>query len=107
MLQSTCKSFADTVLQPIAAETDALHRFPADAVSLRVYLLYSFPCFLSCSCLHFDQKVKKMGELGLMGVEIAHEQGGSGLDYLAYVIAMEEISRGCATAGVIVSVNNV
>lgn len=81
MLQSTCKSFADTVLQPIAAETDALHRFPADAV-------------------------KKMGELGLMGVEIAHEQGGSGLDYLAYVIAMEEISRGCATAGVIMSVNN-
>ena len=47
-----------------------------------------------------------MGELGLMGIAISDEDGGSGLDYLAYAIAMEEISRGCASAGVIMSVNN-
>lgn len=47
-----------------------------------------------------------MGELGLMGVDVPTDYGGSGLDYLAYAIAMEEISRGCASAGVIMSVNN-
>lgn len=47
-----------------------------------------------------------MGELGLMGLCIPEALGGTGLDYLAYVIAMEEISRGCASAGVIMSVNN-
>ena len=48
-----------------------------------------------------------MGELGLMSVDIPSEYGGTGLDYLAYAIAMEEISRGCASCGVIMSVNNV
>lgn len=53
------------------------------------------------------RQVAKMGELGLMGVAVSGENGGSGLDYLAYAIAMEEISRGCAASGVIMSVNNV
>lgn len=48
-----------------------------------------------------------MAELGLMGVAVPAEDGGTGLDYLSYAIVMEEISRGCASAGVIVSVNNV
>ncbi len=48
-----------------------------------------------------------MGELGLLCVDVPAEQGGTGLDYLAYAVAMEEISRGCASAGVIMSVNNV
>jgi butyryl-CoA dehydrogenase len=47
-----------------------------------------------------------MGELGLMAVDVPENLGGSGLDYLAYSIATEEISRGCASAGVIMSVNN-
>lgn len=47
-----------------------------------------------------------MGELGLMSVEVPEDLGGTGLDYLAYAIATEEISRGCASAGVIMSVNN-
>lgn len=47
-----------------------------------------------------------MGALGLMGVAIPEEYGGTGLDYLAYAVALEEISRGCASAGVIMSVNN-
>ena len=42
-----------------------------------------------------------------MGVEVDTEHGGAGMDCLAYVIAMEEISRGCASTGVILSVNNV
>jgi len=66
-----------------------------------------------------------MGKLGLMAIDVPEEIGGSGLDYLAYAVAMEEISRycslqifkgfltklfvstsGCASAGVIMSVNN-
>ena len=47
-----------------------------------------------------------MGELGLMSITLPESLGGTGLDYLAYAIAMEEISRGCASAGVIMSVNN-
>lgn len=52
-------------------------------------------------------QIKKMGELGLMSVDVPSEEGGTGLDYLAYAIAMEEISRGCASTGCIMSVNNV
>ena len=41
-----------------------------------------------------------------MGVAVSDEYGGSGLDYLAYSLGLEEISRGCASTGVIMSVNN-
>jgi len=51
-------------------------------------------------------QVKALGEMSLMGVAIGEEWGGGGMDYLAYAIAMEEISRGCASTGVIMSVNN-
>ncbi|CAG9854317.1 unnamed protein product [Phyllotreta striolata] len=81
MLQKTCRDFADGELKPIAAKLDREHLYPRD-------------------------QIKKMGELGLMGMTIPEEFNGSGLDYLAYAIAMEEISRGCASAGVIMSVNN-
>jgi butyryl-CoA dehydrogenase len=47
-----------------------------------------------------------MGELGLMVIDVPENLGDSGLDYLAYCIAIEEISRGCASAGVTMSVNN-
>lgn len=76
-----CRDFAEEELKPIAAEVDKKHLFP-------------------------KEQVQKMGELGLMGLCVPETLGGTGLDYLAYVIAMEEISRGCATAGVIMSVNN-
>ena len=52
-------------------------------------------------------QVKMMGEMGLMGMVAPEELGGAGMGYLAYAVAMEEISRGCATAGVVMSVNNV
>jgi butyryl-CoA dehydrogenase len=81
MLHEMCRKFADEELAPNAGKWDKNHEFPADAV-------------------------KKMGELGLMGISVPEEYGGAGLDYLAYAIAMEEISRGCASTGVICSVQN-
>ncbi|XP_034487494.1 short-chain specific acyl-CoA dehydrogenase, mitochondrial [Drosophila innubila] len=82
MLQKTCRDFANSELCGTnAAKFDREHLYPA-------------------------QQIKQMGELGLMAVAIPEELGGTGLDYLAYAIAMEEISRGCASAGVIMSVNN-
>ena len=47
-----------------------------------------------------------MGELGLMGIVVPENLGGAGLDYLAYAIAMEEVSRGCASAGVIMAASS-
>merc|ERR1712070_816964 len=44
-----------------------------------------------------------MSELGLMGIAVDEEHGGAGMDYLAYAIAMEELSRGYASVGVIMS----
>jgi butyryl-CoA dehydrogenase len=81
MIAQTCRQFADLELSPIAGELDKLHKYPAD-------------------------KVVKLGEMGLMGIAIEGKFGGSDLDYLAYSIAMQEISRGCASTGVIMSVNN-
>ena len=52
------------------------------------------------------EQVKKMGDLGLMGMEIKKEYGGSGKDGLSYAIAMEEISRGCAGTGTIMTAHN-
>ncbi|CAL4145253.1 unnamed protein product, partial [Meganyctiphanes norvegica] len=81
MLRKTCRDFAEGELMPIASKVDKEHWYPEEAV-------------------------KKMGELGLMGLNVPEELGGTGLDCLAYAIAMEEISRGCATAGVILSAHN-
>ncbi|CAB3220623.1 unnamed protein product [Arctia plantaginis] len=81
MLYKTCRDFAEGELKPNAAKYDREHLYPGEAI-------------------------KKMGELGLMAIATPEELGGAGLDYLAYAIALEEISRGCASAGVIMSVNN-
>ncbi len=53
-----------------------------------------------------QETVKKMGELGLMGVAIPEEYGGAGSDNVCYAIGMEEIARACASTSVIMSVNN-
>uniref|UniRef100_U5ERH0 Short-chain specific acyl-CoA dehydrogenase, mitochondrial n=1 Tax=Corethrella appendiculata TaxID=1370023 RepID=U5ERH0_9DIPT len=81
MLQKTCRDFADKELIPNAAKFDRKHLYP-------------------------KEQIKKMGDLGLMALAVSEKYGGTGLDYLAYAIAMEEISRGCASCGVIMSVNN-
>ncbi|MGH0168439.1 UNVERIFIED_CONTAM: hypothetical protein FKN15_054600 [Acipenser sinensis] len=74
MLRQTCRDFADRELCPIAAQLDKEHRYPAE-------------------------QVRKMGSMGLMAVEVPEQFGGAGLDYLAYAIGVEEISRGCASTG--------
>uniref|UniRef100_A0A0B7AAN1 Short-chain specific acyl-CoA dehydrogenase, mitochondrial n=1 Tax=Arion vulgaris TaxID=1028688 RepID=A0A0B7AAN1_9EUPU len=81
LLRKTCRDFAENELTPIAGQLDKEHRFP-------------------------KEQVKKLGELGLMCVDVPESEGGTGLDYLAYAIAIEEISRGCASTGCIMSVNN-
>jgi alkylation response protein AidB-like acyl-CoA dehydrogenase len=75
------RDFAEKEVAPRAAAVDAEARFPA-------------------------QTIRMMGALGLMGVAIPEEYGGAGADTVCYVIAMEEISRACASTGVIMSINN-
>lgn len=81
MVYEMCKKFADEELAPNASKWDKKHEFPAQAVVA-------------------------LSELGLMGINTPEENGGSGLDALSYAIAMEEISRGCASVGVIMSAHN-
>ena len=75
------REFAESEIRPIAAEIDETHEFP-------------------------HENVKKMAELGLLGMIVPEAYGGAGMDYLSYVIAVEELSRVCATHGLIASVNN-
>lgn len=80
LIQRMAREFAETHVQPIAAEIDKNHRFP-------------------------QETVKQMGELGLMGITIPEEYGGSGGDNISYVLAVEELAKVCATHAVIVSVH--
>ncbi len=80
-VQDMAKKFAQQQVQPLAARLDEEAEYPQDLV-------------------------RQMGELGLMGVAIPVDHGGSGMDYVSYVLAMEEISAACAGTGVIMSVNN-
>jgi butyryl-CoA dehydrogenase len=80
-IQKMCRDFAAKELIPNARKWDEQHEWPTDAV-------------------------KKLAELSLLGVAVPEQHGGAGLDALCYVLAMEEISRGCASTGVIMSVNN-
>jgi butyryl-CoA dehydrogenase len=75
------REFAESEIRPVAAELDETHEFPT-------------------------ANVKKMAELGLLGMFVPEAYGGAGMDYMSYVIAVEEISRVCASHGVICSVNN-
>ena len=81
MIRDLARDFADNEIKPIAVEIDREGRFPAELV-------------------------KKMGELGFMGIFVPEQYGGSGMDTLTYVLALEEVCRACASTGVIMSVNN-
>ena len=78
LVRQMVKEFAVNEVKPIAAEIDETERFPME-------------------------NVKKMGELGMMGIPFPKELGGSGGDVLSYIIAVEELSKVCATTGVILS----
>ncbi len=81
MIRQAARDFAQSELLPGVIERDEAQKFPAEAV-------------------------KKMSELGFLGMMVAPKYGGSGLDTLSYVLAMEELSKIDASASVIVSVNN-
>jgi butyryl-CoA dehydrogenase len=81
MIRDTAREFAAREIAPKAAELDKSGRWPGEIIA-------------------------KMAELGLLGVAIPQEHGGAGMDNLSYALAMEEISAGCASCGVIMSVNN-
>lgn len=81
MIRQAARDFAQNEIAPIAAEFDESGEFPSATI-------------------------KKMGELGFMGIEIPEEYGGAGMDTLSYVIALEEICKADAAHGTIMSVNN-
>jgi butyryl-CoA dehydrogenase len=81
LLQQTARDFAQREVEPRAKQLDRDGTWPGDLV-------------------------KRLGELGLMGIAIDEAHGGAGFDHVAYALAMEEISRACASLGVIMSVNN-
>lgn len=81
MIRQTAGDFARNEIAPIAADFDESGEFPYETI-------------------------KKMGEMGFMGIEMPEAYGGAGMDTLAYVLALEEISKVDAAHGVIMSVNN-
>ena len=81
MVQKAARDFAQNELLPGVIERDEKQIFPAE-------------------------QIKKMGELGFMGMMVDPKYGGSGLDTISYVLAMEEISKVDASASVVMSVNN-
>lgn len=81
MIRQTARDFARDEIAPTAVERDLTAEFPYDIV-------------------------RKLGELGFLGMMVSPEWGGSGLDAVSYAIAMEEISKVDASVGVIMSVNN-
>ena len=81
MIQNMARDFAQKEVEPRAAALDSKSEFPTDSV-------------------------KKMAELGLMGMMVPQEWGGAGLDCASYVLALEEIAVACASTAVTMSVNN-
>jgi alkylation response protein AidB-like acyl-CoA dehydrogenase len=81
MIKESARDFAQSEIAPTAVERDIKGEFPAEIV-------------------------KKMGELGFMGMMVSPDYGGAGLDTISYVLAMIEISKVDASLGVIMSVNN-
>ena len=78
MARGLFRDFAETEVKPLAQETDETEQFPAETVA-------------------------KMGKYGFMGIPVPKEYGGQGCDPLTYVMCVEELSKVCATTGVIVS----
>jgi butyryl-CoA dehydrogenase len=81
MLRRTVREFAESEVKPLAREIDETGRFPME-------------------------NFRKAGQLGLTGIALPESAGGAGFDHVAYAIAIEEVSRVCASTGVILSVQN-
>jgi len=80
-IRQAARTFAQKEIAPVAAEFDETGEFPS-------------------------KTIKKMGEMGFMGIEVPEVYGGAGMDTLAYVLALEEICKVDAAHGTIMSVNN-
>jgi butyryl-CoA dehydrogenase len=81
MLREMVAKFAKEKIAPVASENERNHRFPWDII-------------------------REAGELGLMGIAYPQEYGGAGMDFVSYFLAIEEISRWCASTGVIISAHS-
>jgi len=81
MIQDMCRRFAEKEIKPVAAQLDETKEHPSELC-------------------------QKMGDLGLMGITIPEEYGGAAMDCISYILAVIEISKACASTGVIMSVNN-
>lgn len=81
LLQRTVREFAESEVKPLAKELDEAGHFPRETF-------------------------RKAAELGLTGVAVPEQYGGAGMDHIAYSIVIEEVSRACASTGVILSVQN-
>jgi len=81
MVQEMARRFAETEIRPVAAELDRTHKHP-------------------------EEICNKLGELKFMGIAVPEEYGGGGMDNVSYVVTLIEISKACASTGVIMSVNN-
>ncbi|MBX3046879.1 MAG: acyl-CoA dehydrogenase [Anaerolineales bacterium] len=81
MLRQAARDFAQKEIAPIAAEHDESGEFPLATI-------------------------RKMGQMGFMGIEVPEDYGGAGMDTLAYVLALEEICKADAAHGTVMSVNN-
>ena len=81
MVQAMAREFAEHEVKPIAADLDREARFP-------------------------HETVKRMGELGLLGIAVPEAWGGSGADAVSYAVALVEVAKACASHAVVMSVNN-
>jgi len=81
LLRKSVREFAESEVRPLAKELDETGRYPRELF-------------------------RKAAELGLTGVAFPESQGGAGFDHMAYTLVIEEISRCCASTGVILSVQN-
>jgi len=81
MLKEMVAKFAKEKIAPVASDNEKNHRYPADII-------------------------KEAGELGLMGIAYPTDYGGAGMDFVSYFLAVEEVSRWCASTGVIISAHS-
>jgi len=81
MIRQAARDFAQNEIAPVAEEFDKSGEFPLETI-------------------------RKMGEMGFMGIEVPEEYGGAGMDTMAYVLALEEICKADAAHGTVMSVNN-
>lgn len=80
MIQEMVRDFAENEIEPMAEQTDQEEKFP-------------------------EKLIAQMAELGLMGIQFPEKYGGAGMDYRCYALAIEQISRACASTGAIASIH--